>query len=123
MDAIGIPKFTIPAAHALPAISVPSAPAPHQVSVPALSNDNGAPATIDLQAAHEKRLEALQQQARSLSATHGTFTMFQFDGQLITRFTNITDGIAKITYIPQMDLFKMAGTETGGSASVLNMSA
>ena len=108
-----------------PRVAAPTLPAPGKAvassTASAPAADTAAPAPdpvqkVDLQAAEQRRQEAVRQAANAYVISDHTFSIFKDgSGQYITRFTNLRNG--QVTYIPEPELFKRTsgGAAPGGS--------
>jgi hypothetical protein len=110
MDAIGTIRAAV--VPTLPAPSSQSAPGlPRPQSAPAIPQQEPAYVDNQVQAAEQKRFEAVQRMSQDIAnvfiVSDRRFTIFKdTTGQYITRFTSLRDG--KVTYIPEPELIKLS---------------
>ena len=121
MDAIGnsfvLPTPPVQLSQPAPTVQqAPVLPAPSDPTQSDQSNNDPTPA--DIQAADQKRLQAVQKAAQDVAnlyvVSDKKFTIFKdATGQYITRFTSLRDGT--VTYVPAPQLFKLSSASIAPS--------
>ncbi len=128
MDALGMQPVAItPQIQPAPVVKN-SAQTTAQPTVPPVGDANAgdaAQAGFDPQVAEQRREEAVQRMAQEIAnvfvVSDKTFSIFKDGGgQYITRFTSLRDG--RVTYIPEPELFKLAGS-AGSPAPLVTIKA